>query len=158
MPSHYPSQRPTQVQKPPHLSYTSHLCDVYPLLYPTPITCPNRSNTHGFGNNSLPAANNSLPAANSHPLLFPTRTPHIPPCPLNALRCFSKASLVSKNRSTQFCIHGSSFLSKLLDEIPPVTHFFQHVSVSSCTARKEKIGSLTLPYLGRATADILAEA
>ena len=65
---------------------------------------------------------------------------------------------MSKNLSTQFCIHGSSFLSKLLDEIPPVTHFFQHVSVSSCTARKEKIGSLALLYLGRAAADILAEA
>ena len=156
MPSHYPPNalhrsKNRHIYRTQAIYATSILALVSFLLYPTPITCPNRSNTHGFGNNCLPAAN-------SHPLVFPTRTPHIPPCPLNALRCFSKASLVSKNLSTQFCIHGSSFLSKLLDEMPPVTHFFQHVSVSSCTARKVKIGSLALLYLGRAAADILAEA
>ena len=67
----------------------------------------------------------------------PIHHPHIPPCPRMALKCFSTASFASKNLSTQFCMHGSSFLSRLLDEMPPVTHFFQHMSVSSWTAGRE---------------------
>lgn len=139
MPSHYASQGPTRaenattsiVQKPSMLVYPS----IFTFVYPTPTTSPrNRSHTLGprqhFSAYHQPLLFSFLVLSF---LLFP-RIPHIPPCPLIALRCFNTASLASKNLSTQFCIHGSSFLSKPLDEMLPVIHFFQHKSVSSCTA------------------------
>lgn len=127
----------------PHLSYKNHLCQsIHPflLLYilPQPQVLEIVVIHWGPGNTSPPTTNPYC-----QPLLFSflvlsfllfPRIPHIPPCPLIALRCFNTASLASKNLSTQFCIHGSSFLSKPLDEMLPVIHFFQHKSVSSCTA------------------------
>ena len=90
-----------------------------------------RTSTQAFDSQSLWFA---------HPSPFSSPSAHIPPCSLITLRCFSTASLASKNLSTQFCIHDPSFLSKPLDEMLPVTHFFQQMSVSSWTARHEKHG------------------
>ena len=110
------------VQNPPKTtSIPSHS-----FIYPAQIICPqsrSRRYTHRF----------RQPPHKS--TLFST---HIPPCPLITLRCFSTASLASRNRSTQFCTHGSSRRSRLLDEMFPVTHFFQQMSVSSCTAGGER--------------------
>lgn len=126
-PTHGPINTTPIVQKPssrlfPGLTYT------FAFVYPSPVI-GSRSLKHETGGKSLPSAN-------SYPLSSPIC--HIPPCPLITARCFSTASFASKNLSTQFRIQGSSFLSKLLDEMPPVTHFFQQMSVSSWTAGSEE--------------------
>lgn len=104
-------------------------------VYPTATTPPQivqTTKTPGFDSERPCPTATATPTPTPYP--SPQPSTHIPPCPLMTLRCFSTASFASKNLSTQFCMHGSSFLSKPLDEMAPVTHFFQQMSVSSCTA------------------------
>ena len=61
--------------------------------------------------------------------LEPRPSTYTAPCPRILLKCFKTASFASKNLSTQFCVHDSSFRSNLPDEILPVTHFVQQMSV-----------------------------
>ena len=51
-----------------------------------------------------------------------------------ALNLFSIRRLPSINRSTQFFVQLSSFLSRFPPDIRPVMHFFQQTSVIECTA------------------------
>lgn len=46
--------------------------------------------------------------------------------------CLSTRLLASINRSTQFCMHGSSYLSSLPPEIFDVMHLRKHMSVREC--------------------------
>lgn len=48
---------------------------------------------------------------------------------LIASNCFSTKLFASMNRSTQFCMQGSSYLSSLPDEILEAIHFLKHISV-----------------------------
>lgn len=49
-------------------------------------------------------------------------------------RCLSTVMLASMKRSTQFCMHGSSYLSSLPELILLVMHFLKHVSVRAWIA------------------------
>jgi len=66
---------------------------------------------------------------------MPVRTPsrrlsaHCPA--LNVSRCFNTAKFESMNLSTQFCMHVSSLLASLPDDMDPEMHFLKHVSVNS---------------------------
>jgi len=52
---------------------------------------------------------------------------------LIASRCLMTVKFASRKRSTQFCVHVSSFLSSFPLRIVPVTHFLQQMSVREWT-------------------------
>lgn len=65
--------------------------------------------------------------------------PHMAPFVRRDSNCFTMREFASINRSTQFAMHGSSYLSSLLSLILVPTHFLKHMSVRAWIAVQESI-------------------
>lgn len=110
----------------------------YARLYTQIIYSPPQNLVYFSNSVSSPSISNSFitPLSSPRPGFATSRSPHIPPCPLKSFKCLNTASFASKKRSTQFCMHPSSAFSNFPDDILPVTHFVQQMSVRLCTAEK----------------------